>query len=93
MFGFKQLPVWKCVRHPTDHPPPFSLFVSDILLIKKTTLFLLSQVQLFEKMVEREDSVPLYSHYMEVNSVSQSARACYTRLTNGIFLNEVMRVM
>ncbi|XP_056899123.1 coiled-coil domain containing 88A isoform X1 [Takifugu flavidus] len=50
-------------------------------------------VQLFEKMVEREDSVPLYSQYMEVNSVSQSARACYTRLTNGIFLNEVMRVI
>lgn len=54
---------------------------------------MLSQVHLFEKMVEREDSVPLYSQYMEVNSVSQSARACYMRLTNGIFLNEVMRVM
>lgn len=79
------------MRASSNTPPP--LFVSDILLIKKTTLFLLSQVQLFEKMVEREDSVPLYSQYMEVNSVSQSARACYTRLTNGIFLNEVMRVM
>ncbi|XP_030253023.1 coiled-coil domain containing 88A [Sparus aurata] len=50
-------------------------------------------VQLFDKMVEREDGVLLYSQYMEVNSVSQSARDRYMRLTNGIFLNEVMRVI
>ncbi|XP_027138958.1 coiled-coil domain containing 88A [Larimichthys crocea] len=50
-------------------------------------------VQLFEKMVEREDGIPLYSQYMEVNSTSQSARDGYMRLTNGIFLNEVMRVI
>ncbi|XP_033499925.2 coiled-coil domain containing 88A [Epinephelus lanceolatus] len=50
-------------------------------------------VQLFEKMVEREDGVPLYSQYMEVNSISQSARDRYMRLTNGIFLNEIMRVI
>ncbi|GLD70289.1 girdin-like isoform X1, partial [Lates japonicus] len=50
-------------------------------------------VQLFEKMVDREDGVPLYSQYMEVNSVSQSTRDRYLRLTNGIFLNEVMRVI
>ncbi|KAG7230417.1 hypothetical protein INR49_024523, partial [Caranx melampygus] len=50
-------------------------------------------VQLFEEMVEREDGVPLYSQYMEVNSNSQSARDRYLRLTNGIFLNEVMRVI
>ncbi|XP_071313624.1 coiled-coil domain containing 88A isoform X2 [Trachinotus anak] len=50
-------------------------------------------VQLFEKMVEREDGVPLYSQYMEVNSISQSTRDGYLRLTNGIFLNEVMRVI
>uniref|UniRef100_A0A8D3C0E6 Coiled-coil domain containing 88B n=1 Tax=Scophthalmus maximus TaxID=52904 RepID=A0A8D3C0E6_SCOMX len=49
--------------------------------------------QLFEKMVEREDGVPLYSQYMEVNSISQSTRNRYLRLTNGIFLNEVMRVI
>lgn len=84
---------------PADTPPPtlFSLFVSDILQRDKKRdflfFFLLWQVQLFEKMVEREDSVELYSPYMEVNSVSQSARARYTRLTNGIFLNKVMRVM
>ncbi|XP_076595177.1 coiled-coil domain containing 88A [Chaetodon auriga] len=50
-------------------------------------------VQLFEKMVDREDGVPIYSQYMEVNSISQSARDRYMRLTNGIFLNEVMRVI
>ncbi|XP_068571045.1 coiled-coil domain containing 88A [Cebidichthys violaceus] len=50
-------------------------------------------VQLFEKMVEREDGVPLYSQYMEVNSISQSARVRYMRLTNGIFLNEIMRII
>ncbi|XP_074504740.1 coiled-coil domain containing 88A [Sebastes fasciatus] len=50
-------------------------------------------VQLFEKMVETEDGVPLYSQYMEVNSITQSTRDRYMRLTNGIFLNEIMRVI
>ncbi|XP_030595457.1 coiled-coil domain containing 88A [Archocentrus centrarchus] len=50
-------------------------------------------VLLFENMVEGEDGAPLYSQYMEVNSVSQSTRDRYLRLTNGIFLNEVMRVI
>ncbi|KAK5864702.1 hypothetical protein PBY51_015923 [Eleginops maclovinus] len=50
-------------------------------------------VQLFEKMVERENGVPLHSQYMELNSSSQSARDRYMRLTNGIFLNEIMRVI
>lgn len=50
-------------------------------------------VQLFEKMVETEDGVSLYSQYMEVNSIHQSARDRYMRLTNGTFLNEVMRVI
>ncbi|XP_025999395.1 coiled-coil domain containing 88A [Astatotilapia calliptera] len=50
-------------------------------------------VLLFENMVESEDGAPHYSQYMEVNSVSQSARDRYLRLTNGIFLNEVMRVI
>lgn len=44
-------------------------------------------------MVGTEESVPLYSQYMEVNSASQSTQARYIRLTNGIFLNEVMRAM
>ncbi|XP_069550585.1 coiled-coil domain containing 88A isoform X1 [Brachyistius frenatus] len=50
-------------------------------------------VQLFGDIVESEDSIPLYSQYMEVNSVSQSARERYLKLTNGIFLNEIMRVI
>ena len=53
----------------------------------------LSQVQLFDNMVESDDSVQLYSQYMEVNSVSQGAREHYMRLTNGVFLNQVMRIM
>ncbi|KAG7518913.1 hypothetical protein JOB18_047235 [Solea senegalensis] len=48
-------------------------------------------VQLFEKMVESENGS--YSQYMEVNSISQSTQDRYLRLTNGIFLNEVMRVI
>ncbi|XP_030001608.1 coiled-coil domain containing 88A [Sphaeramia orbicularis] len=54
---------------------------------------LVQWVELFENMVEREDTIPRYSQYMEVNSISQSARDRYLRLTNGIFLNEVMRVI
>ncbi|KAA8588835.1 hypothetical protein FQN60_010180, partial [Etheostoma spectabile] len=54
---------------------------------------LVQWVQLFEKMVEREDGFPLYNQYMEVNSISQSVRDRYMRLTNGIFLNEIMRVI
>uniref|UniRef100_A0A3B5L2S4 Coiled-coil domain containing 88B n=1 Tax=Xiphophorus couchianus TaxID=32473 RepID=A0A3B5L2S4_9TELE len=49
-------------------------------------------VELFENMVENETSIQLYSQYMEVNSVSQNALERYKRLTNGIFLNEVMRI-
>ncbi|XP_056295947.1 coiled-coil domain containing 88A isoform X2 [Pseudoliparis swirei] len=48
---------------------------------------------MFEKMVERDDGVPLYSRYMEVNAISQSARDRYVRLTNGIFLNDIMRII
>ncbi|XP_062249558.1 coiled-coil domain containing 88A [Platichthys flesus] len=48
-------------------------------------------VQMFEKIVEREDGISLYS--LEVNSISQSTRDRYLRLTNGIFLNEVMRLI
>lgn len=81
-----------CGSTPTPFPSLPHTF-PDILLKEKQLFFLLSQVELFEAMVEREDSVPLYSQYMEVNSVSQSAEARYMRLTNGIFLNEVMRVM
>ncbi|KAM4622116.1 coiled-coil domain containing 88A isoform 2-T2 [Polymixia lowei] len=50
-------------------------------------------VQLFEGMVERENGLSGYSQYLEVNSVSQSTQDRYRRLTNGIYLNEVMRVI
>ncbi|KAM9795033.1 coiled-coil domain containing 88A [Neosynchiropus ocellatus] len=54
---------------------------------------LVQWVQLFEEMVDREDDVVLYDHYMEVNSNSQSARNRYLRLTDGRYLNEVMRII
>ncbi|XP_015240134.1 PREDICTED: girdin-like [Cyprinodon variegatus] len=44
-------------------------------------------------MVENESSIQLYSQYMEVNSVTQSSLERYKRLTNGVFLNEVMRII
>ncbi|XP_037833432.1 coiled-coil domain containing 88A isoform X2 [Kryptolebias marmoratus] len=44
-------------------------------------------------MVETERSIQLYSQYMEVNSNFKSARERYRRLTNGVFLNEVMRII
>ncbi|CAG5990265.1 unnamed protein product [Menidia menidia] len=50
-------------------------------------------VVLFEDMVDSEDGVQLYSQYMEVNSASQGARERYMKLTNGIFLNQVMRII
>ncbi|XP_013858587.1 coiled-coil domain containing 88A [Austrofundulus limnaeus] len=50
-------------------------------------------VVLFENTVETESSVQLYSQYMEVNSVFKSARERYARLTDGVFLNEVMRII
>ncbi|XP_046876479.1 coiled-coil domain containing 88A isoform X2 [Hypomesus transpacificus] len=51
-------------------------------------------VQLFESVVPKEaDGIRLYSQYMEVNSNSQNSQDHYLRLTNGIFLNEVMRVI
>ncbi|XP_031442766.1 coiled-coil domain containing 88A isoform X2 [Clupea harengus] len=40
---------------------------------------------------ERTDSSP--HHYMEVTTNSQNALKIYKRLTNGIFLNEVMRII
>ncbi|XP_061136856.1 coiled-coil domain containing 88A isoform X2 [Syngnathus typhle] len=50
-------------------------------------------VHLFEKMVEMENGVSLDRQYIEVNSDSHNSRDCYLRLTNGIFLNEVMRII
>ncbi|KAJ0002890.1 hypothetical protein NQD34_008039 [Periophthalmus magnuspinnatus] len=50
-------------------------------------------VQLFGETLEREDMGSLCPGYMEVNSVSQGAIDRYWKLTDGIFLNEVMRVI
>ncbi|CDQ83628.1 unnamed protein product [Oncorhynchus mykiss] len=54
---------------------------------------LVTWVQLFDGVVDREENVMLFNQYMEVNSKSQNSHDRYLRLTNGIFLNEVMRVI
>ncbi|XP_045580093.1 protein Daple isoform X3 [Salmo salar] len=48
---------------------------------------------LFDGVVDREDNVMLYNQYMDVNYKSQNSHDRYLRLTNGIFLNEVMRII
>ncbi|KAF5896022.1 RDS/peripherin-like protein xRDS35 [Clarias magur] len=55
---------------------------------KVTKLFQQAQVHLFEDMVDDEGQ-----DYMEVNSNSHNALGQYLRLTNGIYLNEVMRII
>ncbi|XP_071268211.1 girdin-like [Salvelinus alpinus] len=54
---------------------------------------LVTWVQLFDGVVDREDNVMLYNQYMDVNYKSQNSHDRYLRLTNGIFLNEVMRII
>ncbi|XP_010896641.2 girdin isoform X1 [Esox lucius] len=54
---------------------------------------LVTWVQHFEKILDSEDTVTLYNQYMEVNSKSQNSHDWYLKLTNGVFLNEVMRVI
>nr|XP_029518373.1 protein Daple-like [Oncorhynchus nerka] len=54
---------------------------------------LVTWVQLFDGVVDREDNVMFFNQYMEVNYKSQNSHDRYLRLTNGIFLNEVMRVI
>ncbi|KAI3351677.1 hypothetical protein L3Q82_020508 [Scortum barcoo] len=76
-----------CLACLYEHPGCFSLYTLNIIPPCP------SQVQLFENMVESEDGVSVYSQYMEVNSASQSTQDRYMRLTNGTFLNEVMRVI
>ncbi|KAJ8337988.1 hypothetical protein SKAU_G00369540 [Synaphobranchus kaupii] len=50
-------------------------------------------VHLFDNVVDGEGDGPLSTQYLEVNSSSQNSQHKYLRLTNGIFLNEVMRVI
>ncbi|XP_064829356.1 protein Daple-like isoform X2 [Oncorhynchus masou masou] len=54
---------------------------------------LVTWVQLFDCVVDREDNVMLYNQYMDVDYKSQNSHDRYLRLTNGIFLNEVMRII
>ncbi|XP_077465760.1 coiled-coil domain containing 88A isoform X2 [Stigmatopora argus] len=50
-------------------------------------------VQLFEKMAETENAFPPQNQYIDVNPVSHNSRDAYLRLTNGVFLNQVMRII
>ncbi|KAJ8246944.1 hypothetical protein GJAV_G00257040 [Gymnothorax javanicus] len=54
---------------------------------------LVTWVHLFDNVVDGERDGPMSTQYLEVNSNSQQSRQKYLRLTNGIFLNEVMRII
>ncbi|XP_030621338.1 coiled-coil domain containing 88A [Chanos chanos] len=54
---------------------------------------LVTWVRLFRSIVDGEGVQSLSQQYMEVNSNSQSTLKQYLELTNGVFLNEVMRII
>ncbi len=54
---------------------------------------IICKVHLFEGIVDEEENGSLSQEYMEVNSNSQNAVRRYLKLTNGVYLNEVMRIM
>ncbi|XP_052471181.1 girdin isoform X1 [Carassius gibelio] len=54
---------------------------------------LVTWVNLFEGIVGEEENGSLSQEYMEVNSNSQNAVRQYLKLTNGVYLNEVMRII
>ncbi|XP_067244890.1 coiled-coil domain containing 88A isoform X1 [Chanodichthys erythropterus] len=54
---------------------------------------LVTWVHLFEGIVDEEETGSLSQEYMEVNSNSQNAVRQYLKLTNGVYLNEVMRII
>uniref|UniRef100_A0A8C1TX60 Coiled-coil domain containing 88B n=1 Tax=Cyprinus carpio TaxID=7962 RepID=A0A8C1TX60_CYPCA len=54
---------------------------------------LVTWVHLFEGIVDEEENGSLSQEYMEVNSNSQNAVRQYLKLTNGVYLNEVMRII
>ncbi|XP_056113261.1 coiled-coil domain containing 88A [Rhinichthys klamathensis goyatoka] len=54
---------------------------------------LVTWVHLFEGIVDEEETGSLYQEYMEVNFNSQNAVRQYLKLTNGVYLNEVMRII
>lgn len=56
-------------------------------------VFIVCKVHLFEGIVDEEENGSLSQEYMEVNFNSQNAVRQYLNLTNGVYLNEVMRIM
>ncbi|XP_036404235.1 coiled-coil domain containing 88A [Megalops cyprinoides] len=54
---------------------------------------LVTWVHLFDSVIDGEGDGPLSTEYLEVNSNSQQSQGRYLRLTNGIFLNKVMRII
>uniref|UniRef100_A0A8C1TF16 HOOK N-terminal domain-containing protein n=1 Tax=Cyprinus carpio TaxID=7962 RepID=A0A8C1TF16_CYPCA len=54
---------------------------------------LVTWVHLFEGIVDEEDNGSLSQGYMEVNYNSHNAVRRYLKLTNGVYLNEVMRII
>ncbi|XP_072519672.1 coiled-coil domain containing 88A [Salminus brasiliensis] len=54
---------------------------------------LVTWVYLFKDMVGDEGNGPFSQDYMEVNSNTQNAVRQYLRLTDGVYLNEVMRII
>ncbi|KAI2656972.1 Girdin [Labeo rohita] len=54
---------------------------------------LVTWVHLFEGIVDEEENGLLSQEYMEVNSTSQNAVRRYLKLTNGVYLNEVLRII
>lgn len=54
---------------------------------------LVTWVHLFEGIVGEEEDGSLFPEYMEVNISSQNAVRQYLTLTNGVYLNEVMRII
>ncbi|XP_057204958.1 coiled-coil domain containing 88A [Triplophysa rosa] len=54
---------------------------------------LVTWVHLFEGIVGEEENGPFSQQYMEVNSNSQNTLRQYLKLTNGVYLNEVLRII
>ncbi|XP_076877467.1 coiled-coil domain containing 88A [Brachyhypopomus gauderio] len=54
---------------------------------------LVTWVHLFKDMFDDEGNGPFSQDYMEVNSNSHNAVSLYLRLTDGVYLNEVMRII
>ncbi|XP_064182210.1 coiled-coil domain containing 88A [Anguilla rostrata] len=76
------------MEHMTDMDTHFSEILDEFM---RSALVI--WVHLFDNVVDGEGDGPLATQYLEVNSSSQHPQHKYLRLTNGIFLNEVMRVI